>query len=59
MLTAIPKRWFSWALAKKPSALRRSFLPENMPLSVKVFIIWLAVILWKRESDAAVTAGST
>ncbi len=34
-------------------------LPEDMPLFVKVFIIWLAVILWKRESDAAVTAGST
>ena len=34
-------------------------LPENMPLSVKVFIIWLAVIIWKRESDSAATAGST
>jgi hypothetical protein len=28
-------------------------LPENIPLPVKVFIIWLVVILWKRESDSA------
>ena len=34
-------------------------LPENMPLSVKVFIVWLAVIIWKRESDSAASAGST
>jgi hypothetical protein len=27
-------------------------LPEDMPLPVRVFIVWLAVILWKRESDA-------
>ncbi len=28
-------------------------LPEDLPLSVRVFIVWLAVILWKRESDSA------
>ena len=28
-------------------------LPEDIPLPVKVFIIWLVVILWKRESDSA------
>ena len=28
-------------------------LPQALPLPVKVFIIWLAVILWKRSSDAA------
>ena len=28
-------------------------LPEGIPLPVKVFIIWLVVILWKRESDSA------
>lgn len=35
-------------------------LPETMPLSVRVFIIWLAVIIWKREADAqgATTAGT-
>ena len=34
-------------------------LPETMPLSVRIFIIWLAVIIWKRESDAqAATAGT-
>lgn len=28
-------------------------LPPTLPLPMKVFIIWLAVILWKRESEAA------
>jgi hypothetical protein len=28
-------------------------LPEDLPLAVHVFITWLAIILWKRESDAA------
>jgi len=28
-------------------------LPEDIPLPVKVFIIWLVVIMWKRESDSA------
>ena len=28
-------------------------LPETLPLHVKVFIIWLTIILWKRESDSA------
>ena len=27
-------------------------LPENIPLAVRIFIVWLAVILWKRESDS-------
>lgn len=26
-------------------------LPEEFPLPVRVFIIWLAVILWKREAN--------
>jgi hypothetical protein len=34
-------------------------LPEELSLVVKVFIVWLAVILWKRESDSAVAAGAT
>jgi len=35
-------------------------LPKTMPLSVRVFIIWLAVLIWKRESDAqgATTSGA-
>ncbi|HTU99760.1 MAG TPA: hypothetical protein VMF13_04425 [Luteitalea sp.] len=33
-------------------------LPEDMPLAVRVFVIWLTVILWKRDSDAgAASAG--
>jgi hypothetical protein len=28
-------------------------LPEYLPLPVRIFIIWLTVILWKRESDSA------
>ena len=28
-------------------------LREDIPLAVRVFIVWLAVILWKRESDAS------
>jgi hypothetical protein len=27
-------------------------LPLDLPLAVRVFVIWLAVILWKRESDS-------
>ncbi len=33
-------------------------LPEALPLPVKVFIIWLTVILWKRESDSGAAAAS-
>lgn len=28
-------------------------LPESLPLAVRVFALWLVVILWKRESDSA------
>src|SRR5262249_14618467 len=31
-------------------------LPEGLPLPVKVFIIWLVVIMWKRESDGSAAA---
>jgi hypothetical protein len=27
-------------------------LPEELPLAVKIFILWLVIILWKRESDS-------
>lgn len=28
-------------------------LPQELPLSVRVFIVWLAVILWRRDAQAA------
>jgi hypothetical protein len=28
-------------------------LPDELPLPVKVFLLWLTVILWKRDSEAA------
>jgi hypothetical protein len=28
-------------------------LPENLPLPVRAFVIWLTVLLWKREAQAA------
>ena len=28
-------------------------LPKDWPLPVRVFVIWLAIIMWKREADAA------
>jgi hypothetical protein len=31
-------------------------LPDAMPLPVQVFAIWLSVLLWKREQDAASAA---
>lgn len=34
-------------------------LPAELLLPVRVFIIWLAVILWKRDSDSAAAAGAT
>jgi hypothetical protein len=37
----------------------RADLPKDMLLPVKIFIIWLAVILWKRESEAVAAGGAT
>jgi hypothetical protein len=34
-------------------------LPEHLPLAVRVFIIWLAVLLWKRESDSVAAGGAS
>lgn len=28
-------------------------LPDQLPLPIKVFLIWLTVLLWKRDSDAS------
>ena len=38
-------------------------LPDDMPLPVRIFMIWLALLMWKREADsgaasAAVAASS-
>lgn len=34
-------------------------LPDELPLPVKIFILWLAIILWERESDSGPAAGGT
>jgi hypothetical protein len=33
-------------------------LPEGIPLAVRTFIVWLVIILWKRESDAGAVAAT-
>jgi hypothetical protein len=33
-------------------------LPEGIPLAVRTFIVWLVIILWKRESDSAAVAAT-
>jgi len=33
-------------------------LPEHLPLPVRIFLIWLTVILWKRDTDSAPSGGS-
>lgn len=30
-------------------------LPDSIPLPVRLFLIFLALVLWKRQSDAAST----
>ena len=32
-------------------------LPDELPLPVKAFILWLVIILWERESDSGPAAG--
>lgn len=34
-------------------------LPLDLPLPVRVFIIWLAVIQWRRDDDSAAAPGAT
>jgi hypothetical protein len=31
-------------------------LPDALPLPVQIFVVWLAVLLWKRDDDAASAA---
>ena len=33
-------------------------LPEDLPLVVRIFLIWLTIILWKRDADSAAAATS-
>jgi hypothetical protein len=28
-------------------------LPEDLPILIKAFVVWLTVLLWKRDADAA------
>jgi hypothetical protein len=28
-------------------------LPEDLPLQIRAFIVWLTVLLWKRDASAA------
>jgi hypothetical protein len=32
-------------------------LPDELPLPIRVFLLWLTVILWKRDSEAAGASG--
>ncbi|MDD5264273.1 MAG: hypothetical protein PHU43_05480 [Candidatus Bipolaricaulis sp.] len=34
----------------------RADLPEDLPLEFRLFVIWLALILWKRQQQAAQSA---
>ena len=31
-------------------------LPEDMPTPIQVFVVWLTILLWKREADAGAAA---
>lgn len=43
------------SLSRKATAL----LPEVMPLHVQLFVTWLAILLWKRESDSAAAVAAS
>ena len=34
-------------------------LPETMPMPVQVFVMWLAILLWRREANAGAAAAVT
>jgi len=44
-----PEKWFSRRAAVN--------LPDDLPLAVRVFIVVLVLLLWKRDSNAAAAAG--
>ena len=33
-------------------------LPDDLPLVLRLFVVWLTMLLWKRDSDAAAVSGS-
>ena len=49
------------SLSRESIFMRRARvdLPEDLPLSVRIFIVWLAVIMWKRDSDSAGAASAS
>jgi hypothetical protein len=40
------------------SSRARVDLPDSLPLVLRLFVVWLTLLLWKRESDAAAASGS-
>lgn len=34
-------------------------LPDELPLVLRLFVVWLTMLVWKRDSDAAAVSGST
>ncbi len=44
------------------SAFRRAaavMLPSALPLPLSVFVVWLVLLMWKRDADAAATRSGT
>jgi hypothetical protein len=33
-------------------------LPDDLPLVLRLFVVWLTMLLWKRDSDVAAVSGS-
>ena len=33
-------------------------LPDTLPVQVRLFVLWLAMLIWKRDDDAAATAAT-
>jgi len=60
----VPKRWFSWEFRLKGPAgedvaeLQLSSWREKrlVTLKLQAFAVWLTLLLWKRDADAAVVA---
>jgi hypothetical protein len=50
VLKLIPKNWFSWNFTAFDGSRATVDLPLTLPLPVRLFIAWLAILPWKRES---------
>ena len=35
----------------------RVSLPDDLSVALRLFVVWLTLLLWKRDSDAATGAG--